>query len=213
MEEYTMGFLKKVKEMAGGADGDLMANGRLGRGIVVGMELTGTAVTMGVNEYRVCQLAVQVFLDGETPYVAQTRQRVLEYQIPQLAQGGAVVAVRVDPTDPQKIALDFETEAPVVTLAKSPDGGADKVLKDGEPAEIVIVANVPLGVKNWQGHDVHLFTLTVSVPGQAPYQVQLGNPAPPEALPLLFPGSKVPGKVMKGAPNDVAIDWDAALKK
>ncbi|MBS1195317.1 MAG: hypothetical protein H6R33_37, partial [Actinobacteria bacterium] len=142
-----MGFLKKIKSMAGGADSDLIENGRLGRGVVVGLELTGTAVSLGVNEYRVCQVAVQVFLDGEQPYVAQTRQRVLEYQIPQLSQGGAVVAVRVDPADPQKIAIDFETEAPVVTLGRAPDGGAERILKMGQPADLVIVANAPLGVR------------------------------------------------------------------
>jgi hypothetical protein len=206
-----MGFLKKVKSMAGGVDSELVENGRLGRGVIVGLELTGTAVSMGANEYRVCQIAVQVFLDGEQPYVAQARQRILEYQIPQLSQGGALVAVRVDPADPQKIAVDFQSEAPVVTMAKAPDGGAERILGSGLPASLVIVANAPLGVRNYLGHDVHLFTLTVSVPGQAPYQVQVGNPVPAEALPLLYPGSKVPGKVMAGEPNSVAIDWDAAI--
>jgi hypothetical protein len=206
-----MGFLKKVKSMAGGADSELLENGRLGRGVVIGLELTGTAVTMGVNEYRVCQVAVQVFLDGEQPYVAQTRQRILEYQIPQMSQGGAVVAVRVDPTNPQNVAIDFQSEAPVVTLARPLDGGAERILRLGSPADLVIVANAPLGVRNYLGDDVHLFTLTVSVEGQAPYQVQLGNPVPANALPLLYPGSKVPGKAMRGEPNSVAIDWAAAL--
>ena len=206
-----MGFFKKVKSMAGGVDSELLENGRLGRGVIVGLELTGTAVSLGVDEYRVCQVAVQVFLDGEQPYVAQARQRILEYQIPQLSQGGALVAVRVDPADPQKIAIDFQSEAPVVTMGKAPDGGAERILEMGLPADLVIVANAPLGVRNYLGHDVHLFTLTVSVPGQAPYQVQIGNPAPVEALPLLYPGSKVPGKVMAGEPNSVAIDWDAAI--
>jgi hypothetical protein len=206
-----MGFFKKVRSMAGGADSELLEKGRLGRGVVVGLELTGTAVTMGVDEYRVCQVTLQVFLDGEQPYIAQTRQRILEYQIPQLSQGGALVAVRVDPADPQKIAIDFQSEAPVVTLAKAPDGGAERILETGLPADLVIVANAPLGVRNHLGHDVHLFTLTVSVPGQAPYQVQVGNPVPTAALPLLYPGSKVPGKVIAGEPNSVAIDWDAAI--
>lgn len=208
-----MGFLKKIKSMAGGVDSDLLQTGRLGRGVVLGLELTGTAVTMGVNEYRVCQLAVQVFLDGEQPYVAQTRQRVLEYQIPQLSQGGAFVAVRVDPADPQNIAIDFQTEPPVVTVGKPADGGAERILATGTPAELVLVSNAPLGVKNYQGHELHLFTMTVTVPGQPPYQVQVGNPVPANALPLLYPGSKVPGKVMPGEPNSVAIDWDTALAK
>jgi hypothetical protein len=210
-EERTMGFFKKIKSMAGGADSELLETGRLGRGVVVGLELTGTAVTMGVDEYRVCQIAVQVFLDGEQPYVAQARQRILEYQIPALSQGGALVAVRVDPANPQNIAIDFQSEPPVVTMGKAPDGGAERILQTGVPAELVIVANAPLGVRNHLGHEVHLFTLTVSVPGQAPYQVQVGNPVPAAALPLLYPGSKVPGKVMAGEPNSVAIDWDAAI--
>ena len=140
-----MGFLKKIKSMAGGADDELLANGRLGRGVVVGLELTGTAVSFGVDEYRVCQVAVQVFLDGEQPYVAQTRQRILEYQIPQLSQGGAVVAVRVDPADPQKIAIDFQSEPPVVTMGKAPDGGAERILETGLPAALVRGLAVPRG--------------------------------------------------------------------
>lgn len=207
-----MGFFKKIKSMAGGADSELLEGGRLGRGVVVGLELTGTAVSLGVDQYRVCQVAVQVFLEGEQPYIAQTRQRILEYQIPQLSQGGAVIAVRVDPADPQHIALDFQSEAPVVTLAKPQDGGAERILETGLPVEVVIVANAPLGVRNYLGHDVHLFNLTVMASGQAPYQVQVGNPVPTQALPLLYPGSKVPGKVMAGEPNSVAIDWDAALR-
>lgn len=206
-----MGFLKKIKSMAGGVDDELLKQGRLGRGVVVGLELTGTTVSLGVDEYRVCQVAVQVFLDGEQPYIAQARQRILEYQIPQLSQGGAMVAVRVDPADLQKIALDFASEPPVVTMGKAPDGGAERILATGLPVDLVIVGNAPLGVRNYLGHDVHLFTLTVLPPGQAPYQVQVGNPAPPQALPLLYPGSKVPGKVLAGEPNSVAIDWDAAL--
>ena len=206
-----MGLFNKIKTMAGGTDSELMENGRLGRGVIVGLQLTGTAVTIGVDEYRVCQIGVQVFLDGEQPYIAQARQRIPEWQIGQISQGGATVAVRVDPADPQRVAVDFQSEAPVVTLAQSPDGGAERILAEGNPADVVIVANSPLGIRSHTGHEVHLFTLTVSVPGQAPYQVQIGNPAPIDVLPLLFPGSRVPAKVLAGDPNSVAIDWDAAL--
>ena len=53
------------------------------------------------------------------------------------------------------------------------------------------------------------FVLTVMREGQNPYQTKVGNPTPPEALPLLFPGSQVP--VESGTPRPVVIDWDAAL--
>jgi hypothetical protein len=53
--------------------------------------------------------------------------------------------------------------------------------------------------------------LTISPQEGMPYQIQVGNPVPPEALPLLYPGSKVPVKVAPGNPNAAVIDWAAAL--
>jgi len=38
----------------------------------------------------------------------------------------------------------------------------------------------------------------------------VGNPTPPEALPLLFNGSHVPVKLGAG-PEEVVIDWAQAL--
>ena len=48
--------------------------------------------------------------------------------------------------------------------------------------------------------------------GRAPYQVQVGNPVPAAALPLLYPGNTVPAKRMpEGDDRELVIDWDAAL--
>jgi hypothetical protein len=47
---------------------------------------------------------------------------------------------------------------------------------------------------------------------QGPYQIQVGNPTPPAALPFLFAGSQVPvdiGTIL----NAVVIDWDAAASE
>jgi hypothetical protein len=50
--------------------------------------------------------------------------------------------------------------------------------------------------------------------GTAPYQIKVGNPVPPEALPLLYPGSKLPAKFdPNGAKEAVAIDWAGALAR
>jgi hypothetical protein len=50
--------------------------------------------------------------------------------------------------------------------------------------------------------------------GTAPYQIKVGNPVPPEALPLLYPGSKLPAKFdPNGAQEAVAIDWAGALAR
>ena len=72
----------------------------------------------------------------------------------------------------------------------------------------MITANTPLGMRTWDGNDVHLFQLTVMEPGRAPYQAQVGNGLPIHALPKVYPGARV--QVKLGAqPNDVAIDWTA----
>jgi hypothetical protein len=66
-------------------------------------------------------------------------------------------------------------------------------------------------MKNPHGVDMHAFVLTVMPDGQKPYQTKVGNPVPEEAVPLLFPGSNLPAKVLPEEPEGVVIDWDAAL--
>ncbi len=75
----------------------------------------------------------------------------------------------------------------------------------------MIVQTNPLGMKNQAGVDVHAFVLTVLAEGQVPRQVQVGNPVSPEAIPLLYPGSNVPAKVLPEEPDGVVVDWAAAL--
>jgi hypothetical protein len=204
-----MGLFDSLRGFTGGVDSDLVNRGIPARGLVMGVDVNGAGVSFGADNYRVCDLAVQVFLDGGQPYMAQCRQRVHEVVLPQLG-GGVAVSLRVDPQDLSKIAIVFGEEPPVVTLGPSPDGGAAAILASGAPAEAVVVANQPLGVRNHEGHDVHVFTLTVIPMDAQPYQVQIGNPFPSEALPLVFPGAKVPVKIGAEGPHAVAIDWASA---
>lgn len=64
---------------------------------------------------------------------------------------------------------------------------------------------------NAAGVPLVAFLLTVMPLQGQPYQVQIGNPCPNEALPLLYPGSQVPAKVLPEDPNSVVIDWAAAM--
>ena len=181
----------------------------LGRGIVIDARMTGTQITTRGQETRVCHIRVQVFLDGYDAYIAETKQRIPEFRLAQLVGGS--FAVLVDPENAQNIALDFDAEAPIVTMARPKDGGAAALLATGRPAEAVIIGNQPLGMRSWDGSDVHLFFLTIMEPGRAPYQAQVGNALPAQALPIVYPGSRV--QVKLGAqPNEIAIDWAAAGK-
>jgi hypothetical protein len=60
----------------------------------------------------VCNLTIEVELEGQTPYIATCKHPI---PIPYLAQaesGQGYVAVRVDPEDPQNIAIDPSADAP-----------------------------------------------------------------------------------------------------
>lgn len=204
-----MGLFDSLRGFTGGVDSDLVNRGIPARGLVLGVNMNGAGVSFGADNYRVCDIQVQVFADGALPYVAQCRQRVHEVVLPQLG-GGVAVSIRVDPQDASRVAIVFGEEPPVVTLAAPQDGGAAAILASGTPAEAVVVANQPLGVRNHEGHDMHAFTLTIIPMGADPYQVQVGNPFPASALPLVFPGARIPVKIGPAGPHDVAIDWAAA---
>jgi len=204
-----MGLFDSIRGVTGGIDDELARHGLRGRGLVVGVQLNGAQVSFGADSYRVCDLTLQVFIDGAQPYVTTCRQRVHEVMLPQLGSGVSV-SVRVHPADASRVAIIFGEEPPVVTLAVPSDGGSAAILASASSAEAVIVANAPLGLRNHEGHDVHLFTLTVLPPGAEPYQVQIGNPLPRQALAFVFPGARVPIKIGPEGPQAVAIDWVAA---
>lgn len=203
-----MGLLRKL---TGGTDKKLLETGLLGQGLITDIKVTGTTVQTGNGlVQRSCVFTVQVTLDGKEPYVATCKQRILEVQIPQFSPGSTTVAVRVNPEDPTDIALDLATAPPEVTMAAgSGDHSAAHVLATGEPAQAVIVESTSLNKRNPSGVEIYAYTLTVMPTDRDPYQIQVGNPTPPAALPFLYPGSHVPVKI-GSIPNAVVIDWDKA---
>ena len=213
-----MGFfgdiLNSANEALGGADHELLQNGILGRGEVVGIDASGMTMQIGNGLVeRKCTLTLNVMIDGQQPWQAQVSQRIQEVYIPQLSAGGAVVAVRVDPNDHNHLAIDFDTPVPEVTLpASEGQNSAAWILEHGKPITVVLVANQPIGVNNAKGDPVHALTLTVATGVPTPYQIQVGNAVPATALPLVFPGSKLHAKLGDG-PNDVVVDWAAGAVK
>ncbi|HWE68581.1 MAG TPA: hypothetical protein VG298_18210 [Acidimicrobiales bacterium] len=204
-----MGFLRKI---TGGVDKQLLATGLLGQGLITNVQLTGTTLQSGNGlVQRSCIFTVQVSLDGKDPYEATCKQRVPEIQLPQFQPGSTVIAVRVNPDDPTDIALDLQTAPPEVTTpAGTGDHSAAEILATGEPAQAVIVESMALNKRNPAGVEIYAYTLTVMPTGKDPYQIQVGNPTPPSALPFLFAGSHVPVKI-GSIPNAVVIDWDKAV--
>jgi hypothetical protein len=205
---------KGFRDMTGGVDQELLANGLLGRGEVISVTPSGTTLTVGNGLVeRNCAFQLNVMLDGKAPYQAAVSQRVQEINLPQLQQPGVVVAVRVDAANPANVAIDFATQPPEVRLPESTGpGSAAHVLETGKPIVVVLVAEQAIGIKNFKGDPVHALTLTVAEGVDTPYQLQVGNAVPASALPLLYPGSKLHAKLGDG-PNDVVVDWAAGAVK
>jgi hypothetical protein len=203
-----MGLFSKL---TGGADKKLLETGLPGRGIITDLKLTGTTLQSGNGlVQRTCIFTLEVSLDGKDPYTATVKQRFPEVQIPQIDLGNTTVCVKANPENLEEVAIDFDSPPPVVhTAGPAPGHSAAEILATGTPAQAVIVESQSIGKQNQAGVDIYAYQLTVMPPGKDPYQIQVGNPTPPKALPFLFPGSRVPVKIGTD-PNAVVIDWDQA---
>jgi hypothetical protein len=214
-EDYRMGLLNKMRNLTGSVPKELLERGQLGRGIIVSVQQTGVSTGADFDPAHVCVFTVEVALDNVPRYTATCRQAVKTALLAQLMMGGATVAVRVDPNDHSRIALSLGEEPPTVTMASSGDpntASAARILEQGIPCKAVIVQTQPLGMRNPKGDDMYAFMLTVLADGRPPYQIQVGNPVPAAAQPLLYPGNTVPAKRMpEGDDRELVIDWEAAL--
>jgi len=198
-----------VNQAFGGADSEVMRTGQLGLGQILSAQPSGGTVQVGGGLVeRTCTFQVKVLLDGGSPYVAVVRQRVPEVYLGQLQSGTARVAVRVDVTDPQRVVLDLGSQPPSVQVARnSGPNSAEHILNTGSDAVVVMVESSPSGYRDWRGYELYDFLLTV-IPGAAaqPYQIRAGNAVPPEALPLLYPGSRLHAKI-GDEPTKVVVDF------
>ena len=211
-----MGLLQKLRSATGSISRDLLEHGLLGRGIITDVRQTSVSTGPDFDPAHVCEFTLEVSLDNTPRYTASCRQAVLATVLPRLSPG-VTLAVRVNPDDHSQIALSLGEEPPTVTVAASGDANvasAADILASGEARRVVIVESQPLGKKNQRGIDIYAFMLTVLPEGDRPYQVPVGNPVPPDAVPLVYPGSNLPAKRMPSQGQKyVVIDWEAALQQ
>jgi len=201
-----MGFFGNL---IGSVDSEVIANGILGRGEITNVSMAGMTLKTNNNlVQRKCTFSMNVMIDNVAPFQASAVQRIPEVAITKLAKG-VVVPVRVDPKDHSKVYIDFASELPTVTAPRSTgENSAAYILEHGKPIKVVFVGSQPLKLKNADGIEMFLLTLTVYEGVDTPYQLQVGNPVPATALPLLYPGSKLHAKLGAG-PNNVVVDWAA----
>jgi hypothetical protein len=234
-----MGLFKKVGASLGHVDKRLVETGVLARGEVVECRTTSMAVGTagsGNGVERVCEVTVDVSgVPGRETYRASCKHPIPMIHLPQMQTAGAAVAVRVDPDDPQHIALDLHTEPPPtaeapagsVTLA-APDGDveipthaspvkAPEILARGSRCRAVLLMTMPLDQRNDDGLDVIGLVFDVTLPDGRTHQAQIGVGVPPGAMVLLHPGADLPARALDewlrdpAPPDMVTVDWDAAI--
>jgi hypothetical protein len=216
-KEKAVGLSSQTRDLPAPVPQELLDEGLLGRGNIVGVQRTSVSTGLDFDPSHVCVFTVEVALDNSPRYTATCRQAVLARMLPQLMAPGATIAVRVDPHDRNRIALSLCEAPPAVKMAGSGDpttGSGARIIALGMPCVAVIVKTQPLGMRSPKGDDLYAFALTVLAEGRPPYQVQVGNSVPAAALPLLYPGNTLPAKHMPaGDDRELVIDWEGALSQ
>lgn len=131
-----MGFLKKLGASMGHVDHHLIEHGLLARGKVVQCRRTSMSTGNQVPSV-VCELTVEVELEDRPVYTASCRHPIQMPYLPQFESEQAFVAVRVDPADPQNIALDLQHDVP------PPRGGAMPMSVDNGAQVIYASQGIP----------------------------------------------------------------------
>jgi hypothetical protein len=103
-------------------DPQLMANGLAGTGRVTSIESTRMSFGSGANADPVVAFELEVRLPDREPYAVAFQQRVPHLLVGAILPGTGL-AVRVDPADAQRVAVDFDQ--PPVPAGSTPAQQAD----------------------------------------------------------------------------------------
>ena len=243
---------------------ETVKNGVPSDAFVEGISDTGTTITSPSvgPDAPVYQFSLQVAPIGGAgaPYPVVVKAAVPRLYIPMVLPG-IRVGVMIDPTNPQKVSLDFSrinmgapagAPAGVQMTAAGPGGfnmnfdasgqpdmanvaavatgvasgqvktihgSADQLLATGTHGTAVVTTAMPLGktVRDINPNadpsrlndPMWLFTIEVTLAGQAPFPAVFGHRVPLAKLMAVAPGAKLAVAVNEANKNqEVAIDWD-----
>lgn len=111
----------------------LLATGQPATGRIMGLGTTGTSLTVMGHRHLDVILTVEVQVPGRPPYTVQTTQMISELRLPSV-QPGAQVQLRVDPMNPNRIAIaDGAPAASPAVAAWGARGGAPAAQGWGGP--------------------------------------------------------------------------------
>lgn len=87
---------------------------------------------------------------------------------------------------------------------------ARQVVTAGVDVRAVILRFRKLNLRTDTGR-IYEFIFLVKPPSAGNFLLQVGNPVPPEAVPLIVPGRELPAKLHKRDRRALVVDWVAAI--
>lgn len=192
------------------------------------LSLSDTGVTVG-GLTMILKADAEVTVLGRPPYRAQFRLPVGRHQIGQVVPG-IVVPVLVDPSNPNRIALDDRPDAAVrmatmqaATAPVAPGMAhrpAAEIVRDGERGEGVVVSAKQTGrtagelapgasLRSDEADDaVAIVHLRVEAIGRDPFEAVTALRVPDGKHGALVPGRRVPVAYLPADPSGTTtIDW------
>lgn len=205
--------------------GNATNRGVLAKGVpataqVLSMAETGTTV----NQQPLVEFGLQVHRDGEEPYEVKVKQ-VLPRLLLGTVKPGVQVNVKVMPSDPRKVGIDWSAqtgggdpddkiaEGMFVGVTVSDTVDTDQFLTTAVQATADIdqmseTGRTVTSPTKGTTSEVFAFVLTVHRDGVEPYETKLLQGVPPERQGRFGPGATVPIGINPNDKTDVAIDWD-----
>lgn len=204
-----------------GLDKDLRATGVAGTATITSLGETGVTVSGS----PIIEFGLEVDTTAHAPYPTTIRQRTPRLLLGTFLPGGTV-AVRVDPTNREHLAIDWEAVTEVgsrptaSTTMTPPTTGvrdAEELLREGRHATALITSMEDAGDMSElglvevgaPGDDDRLFIIGLEVKqaGMSPYDVRVAHSVPERLLGRVGPRSRVDVAVDRDDDHAVAIDW------
>jgi hypothetical protein len=208
----------------------IKAQGVGGNATILGMRQTGVTL----NEQPQIELRLQVSTQMHGPYEVTVKEYVPLMLLGALSSGRPL-PVKVDPADPQRVIIEWESAggfgAPAAGMATgmpaaqvaaggqagyaapAPEDPADvkkRLLDSGVPGTARVISSAPTGQTDAEGRPMYSMMLEIQVEGHPPIQGPAVVGIPPERAERLEAGDSVPIKADPSNPAMMAVDWDNA---
>jgi len=210
--------LKNVRKGSIGGNKKIMKYGRPARAKILSIGEGGAGKSdigvVTVNDQPVVRLNVEVYDGNKPPYQTSIKRIIPRLQVPQL-QAGAMIAIKIDPNNPQEIEIDPEGEGLKgyenrQNYSESGHSQEDSELikKEGIDGEAEVLKVEDTGEsKNMM--PIVKITYQITRPDVGPYKILSKVPMATEHIELIksYIGQKIPAKIHPRDKNKVAMDF------